>query len=184
MIRAAHLIRSHRLAAGLSQRQLARQAGTSAATLNRYEAGIIDPTVGTLNRILGASTRRRRRWASLAALAPALVSASGAQDEAWKLVGEFLDDDKRADDDEFVSSVIDPPLPTGTRWADALVAALGEYLSVQREITPPSWTQMPIEVVPWWFVAGERFAAVAFRESPVSFSRRGIFVTSGALERV
>jgi len=185
MISAAHLIRSHRRSAGLSQRQLARQAGTSAATLNRYEAGIIDPAVGTLNRILGACTSRRRRWASLAQLAPALASASeSAPNEVWRLVGEFLDDDKSANDEEFVNSVIDAPLPTGNPRADALVAALGEHLSVKRAIAPPAWTQVPIEVVPWWFVAGERFAAMSLRESPASFARRGIFVTSGALERV
>lgn len=185
MISAAYLIRSHRLAIGLSQRELARRAATSAATLNRYERGIIDPTVETLNRILAACTRRRRRWASLAQLGPALVSVSAEfPDEVWRLVGEFLDDDKGADDEEFVNSVVDPPLPTGEVWVDALVAALAEYLSAQRDIAPPPWTQVPIEVVPWWFVAGRRFAAIATRESPASFSRRGIFVTSGALERV
>lgn len=185
MIHAPYLIRSHRLAAGLSQRQLALKARTSAATLSRYESGKVDPTVGTLNRILAACSRRRRRWASMAQLATALVSRSfDERDDVWRLVGEFLDDSLGADDEEFLNSVIDPPLPTGQPRADALLAALGEYLSVERHIAPPLWTQAPVEVVPWWFVAGDRFAARALRESPPSFARRGIFVTSGALERV
>lgn len=146
---------------------------------------MIDPMVGTLNRILGACTMRTRRWASLAALAVALMSQSGEEaDDIWRPVGEFLDDDKGADDEEFMSSVIDPPLPTGKQWADALVSALGEFLSVERGSAPPPWTQAPIEVVPWWFVAGDRFATMALRESPPSFARRGIFITRGALERV
>lgn len=184
MLSPGYLIRSHRLAAGLSQRELATRARTSAATLNRYEAGLIDPAVGTLNRILGACVRRRRRWASLAHLAPALVPALSAPDDVWRLVGEFLDDDASADDEEFINSVLDHPMATGETKIDALVAALGEYLSVQREVVPPSWTQAPIEVVPWWFVAGDRFASVSLRESPASFARRGIFVTRGGLERV
>lgn len=185
MISASNLIRSHRLAAGLSLRRLASRARTSAATLSRYESGMIDPTVGTLNRILGACTKRTRRWASLAELAVALTSRSQDEsDDIWRLVGEFLDDDQTADDDEFVNSALDPPLPTGKQWADALVSALGEFLSIERGMAPPPWTQAPIEVVPWWFPAGGRFAAMALRESPPSFARRGIFITRGALERV
>ncbi len=185
MISAPHLVRSHRLAARLSLRQLASRAGTSAATLSRYESGLIDPTVRTLNRILGACTKRSRRWTSLAALSVALMAMSQEDpDDIWRLVGEFLDDDRSADQDEFVGSVLDPPLPTGKPWVDALVSALGEFLSVAREMAPPPWTQASVEVVPWWFVAGDRFAAVALRESPPSFFRRGIFITRGALERV
>lgn len=185
MISAALLVRSHRLAAGLSLRRLAARARTSAATLSRYESGKIDPTVGTLNRILEACTRRTRRWASLAALGVALGSRSRDEpDEIWRLVGEFLDDDKGADDEEFASSLLDPPLPTGKQWADALVSAVGEFLSVERRMAPPPWIQAPIEVVPWWFVAGDRFAPRALVESPPSFARRGIFITRGALERV
>jgi len=146
---------------------------------------MIDPTVGTLNRILAASTKRTRRWASLAALAVALMVRSREEpDDIWRLVGEFLDDDQAAGDQEFVNSVLDPPLPTGEQRADALVSALGEFLSVERGMAPLPWTQAPIEVVPWWFVAGDRFAAIALRESPPSFARRGIFITRGALERV
>lgn len=185
MINPAVLIRERRLAAGLSQRELALRARTSAATINRYEAGTIDPAVGTLNRILNACSRRRRRWASIAQLAPHLASTlSDSPQDVWRLVGEMLDDDRGADDSEVRSSVEDPPWPTGNAKADVLVAALGEYLCVRRGLVPPSWTQMMSEVVPWWFVAGERFAALALVESPMSFARRGVFITAGALERV
>jgi transcriptional regulator with XRE-family HTH domain len=43
-----------RRAAGLSQRELARAAGTSQATVSAYEAGRKVPTVATLDRLLGA----------------------------------------------------------------------------------------------------------------------------------
>jgi transcriptional regulator with XRE-family HTH domain len=179
-------IRSRRVAAGLSQRELARRARTSSATLSRYESGAIDPSVGTLNRILAATVARRRRWASLAHLAPALARTLMSADAttAWRLVGEFLDDDAGADDREAAVVVAEAPQPTGDLRVDALVAALAEHLCVRRGMLPPPWTQIAVEAVPWWFVAGRAFAGMALRESPPSFARRGIFITTGALERI
>ena len=52
---AATLIRSARERAGLSKRELARRARTSAAALVTYEHGTRDPTVGTLLRIVQAT---------------------------------------------------------------------------------------------------------------------------------
>lgn len=183
MIDAPALIRTSRVRAGLSQRELARRAGTSAATLSRYESGQIDPTIGTLNRIVAACARPRRRWPSLASLGP-VVSAEQDHRTAWRLVGEFLDDSRISDDDELLRSVMQPPLPTGSSRTDALLPAIAEHLCAERNLAPPQWTQIPIESVPWWFVAGSRFAKRALIESPVSFARRGIFITAGALERV
>jgi transcriptional regulator with XRE-family HTH domain len=184
---AAELIRSHRLAAGLSQRALAKRAGTSSATLHRYEAGRVDPTTATLNRILHAcGPLRRRRWPSVAELSAAVDKElrAGQSQDGWRLVWEFLDDDSGADDREVIFTVSEPPRPAGDRRADALAAALAEYVCVRRQLVPPAWTQVPIEVVPWWFVSDKRFHALALRESPISFARRGIFVTAGALQRI
>ncbi len=46
-------IRSARHEAGLSQRGLARRAGTSQSTLSAYEAGTKQPSAATLARLLG-----------------------------------------------------------------------------------------------------------------------------------
>jgi transcriptional regulator with XRE-family HTH domain len=48
------IIREARSRAGLGLRELARRAGTSHATLARYERGEVDPTTGTLERIVAA----------------------------------------------------------------------------------------------------------------------------------
>ena len=100
------------------------------------------------------------------------------------MVGEFIDDDRGADDLEVVLVAADAPAPTGEIRADALAAALAEYLCVRRGLVPPAWTQIALEAAPWWFVGGDAFRALALRESPPSFARRGIFVTRGAMERV
>jgi len=185
MMDAPKTIRLRRLAAGISQRELARRAGTSSATVHRYETGQVDPSVGTLNRLLRSCLPRRRRWASVAQLSDAIDDALVHGDvEFWHLVAEFLDDDKHADDREFALTVIDAPGPAEDLRAPALAAALSEHLSAQRGLPPPTWTRGVGEVAPWWFVAGDPFKAVALRESPPSFACRGIFITAGALERV
>jgi transcriptional regulator with XRE-family HTH domain len=187
MLNAPALIRTHRLAAGLSQRELARRAGTSPATLHRYEAGQVDPTVGTLNRILRACLPQRRRWPSVAELAQAAAEELRQHSaiETWRhTVGPFLDDYLKAEESDILLAVADPPIPTGDARADALAMAVVEYICVRRGIVPPRWTQAPLELAPWWFVGGDAFRAVALRESPPSFARRGIFVTAGALQRV
>jgi transcriptional regulator with XRE-family HTH domain len=52
---AGHLLRIARERAGLSKRELARRARTSAAALVTYEHGTRDPTVGTFLRIVHAA---------------------------------------------------------------------------------------------------------------------------------
>jgi uncharacterized protein len=46
-----------RLAAGLSQRDLARRAGTSQPAIARYERGVATPSWETLQRLAAASGR-------------------------------------------------------------------------------------------------------------------------------
>lgn len=48
------IIRDARNRSGLGLRELARRAGTSHATLARYERGEVDPTTSTLERIVAA----------------------------------------------------------------------------------------------------------------------------------
>lgn len=54
MSTAADIIRAARLRAGLSTRALARRAGTSHATLSRYEHGQVQPSLATVERIVSA----------------------------------------------------------------------------------------------------------------------------------
>lgn len=52
---AGNLIKLARRDAGLSQRELARRAGTSQATLSAYEAGRKSPSLDTLARVVRAA---------------------------------------------------------------------------------------------------------------------------------
>jgi len=180
-------LRFVRARAGLSQREVARRAGTSSATLSRYEAGTLLPNVGTFNRLVKACLPGGRRWPSLTALAPIMAEVRRWQGStsAWRLVGEVLDDEAlgRAADTAVV--VADAPALTGDSATDALMAALAEYLPLQRGLPAPGWSQDPERVArPWWFVAdAPAWVPTSLRESPRSFAKRGIFVTAAGLER-
>src|SRR6266508_4252595 len=52
---AATLLRQARTRAGLSQRALAKRAGTSQSVIARIEAGLTSPTWDTLERLLAAA---------------------------------------------------------------------------------------------------------------------------------
>jgi transcriptional regulator with XRE-family HTH domain len=53
-MKAARALRWARLTAGLSQRQLAEKSGLPQSTIGRIEAGLVDPRVGTLSKLLRA----------------------------------------------------------------------------------------------------------------------------------
>lgn len=55
---AADVLRRARRAAGLSQRELARRAGTSSATVSQYESGHKEPRIDTLARLLDTCGHR------------------------------------------------------------------------------------------------------------------------------
>lgn len=54
------LVRELRLGAGISQRALARRAGTSQPAVARYERGVATPSWETLQRLAGACGQRIR----------------------------------------------------------------------------------------------------------------------------
>jgi hypothetical protein len=77
------------------------------------------------------------------------------------------------------------PKSTGDSRIDAAFAAMAEYLARRDGWTVPSWARLPDrEAWPWWFVTDLRgLHPRALVESPSSFRRRGVFITSGALDR-
>ncbi len=77
------------------------------------------------------------------------------------------------------------PRSTGDVRVDAAFAAMAEYLARRDGWTVPSWARLPErEAWPWWFVTDLRgLHPRSLVESPSSFRRRGVFITSGALDR-
>ncbi len=77
------------------------------------------------------------------------------------------------------------PRGTGDGRVDAAFAAMAEYLARRDGWAVPAWAALPErEAWPWWFVTDLRgLHPRALVESPSSFRRRGVFITSGALDR-
>ncbi|MGA7087473.1 MAG: helix-turn-helix domain-containing protein [Candidatus Dormiibacterota bacterium] len=188
MIDAASQLRFVRRRADLSQREVARRAGTSSATLSRYESGSLAPNVATYNRLIRACLPASRRWPSLAALAPVMAVALASQGSlaAWRLAAEVIDDENLGSASETALAIADVPARTGDSRVDSVIAALAEHLALRRQIAVPGWTEDSTRVArPWWFVAeSPAWIPTSLRESPPSFARRGIFLTAGALERL
>ena len=78
---AGSLIRSARERSGLSRRELARRAGTSASTLAAYEADRSAPSVATLERVLAAAGSRLE-----VSLRPAALDEEGRAAEIERLL--------------------------------------------------------------------------------------------------
>lgn len=72
------LLRTTRLRAGLSQRELAARAATSQSVVQRVERGSVDPSFGTLSRLLAAAGYELR----LDAVARAAGSGGGVHPTA------------------------------------------------------------------------------------------------------
>ena len=90
---------------------------------------------------------------------------------------------ERAPVDDRQYLVASEPVPTGDERYDALLAAITEYLCTRQGLLAPPWVEDPSRFLDqWWFVSGiQSLHADAIAHSPISFARRGVFITAGAL---
>jgi hypothetical protein len=109
--------------------------------------------------------------------------AEGDEASALRLALRCVEVFERAPDGDRARLVAVPPPPTGDRRYDALLAAVAEYVCARTDRLAPSWVEQPDRFLDeWWFVSGLRsLHADALAHSPISFARRGVFITSGAL---
>ena len=103
--------------------------------------------------------------------------------EAVRIAFSFVEAYERAPADSRAFLVETRPEGVGDGRFDALLGALAEHLCAQDGASAPAWVEEPDRFLDtWWFVAGLRsLEADALVHSPISFSRRGIFITAGAL---
>lgn len=78
---AARIAREARIAAGLSQRELARRAGTAQSVVARIESGQTSPTTATLTRLLEAAGMD-----ATVALAPTEAARSHMLDDVARIL--------------------------------------------------------------------------------------------------
>lgn len=180
---AARLIREARLAAGLSQTQLARAARTSQSVVSAYEAGSREPSVPMLERMVSASGNTlvirfepdSDRY-PISELAADIARARG-KDRRLRLVFEFV---RAADDDghDIKSLVTNTPRATGDPRFDAMIAAVAEHICVRSGVRVPMWVLDSSRFLDqaWWVSDLPSARIQALVHTPASFRRRGVMI--------
>ena len=189
LVNAAMIVSEARRDAGLSRAELARRAGVPRSTVTRMEDGLVDPTFGMLQRVLGAA------HAALEVSAQPLPTLSLARlsdarsDTPW---GETIDWTRlRATIDELMlrpeaieDAITTPPARSGSARLDSLLAGIAEKLADDAALPRPAWCKsVPALTAPWeppgtpWIVA--RTAATA----PDQLRQRNIFLGETELWR-
>lgn len=140
---------------------------------------------------IGGVEMRAFETADQAAESAAAMLAAGARlSSLWRYVFvQMLDDYTSVLHHAGVSAAARmwsaAPRSTGDNRVDAAFAAMAEYLARRDRWPVPAWARLAKrEAWPWWFVTDLRgLHPRALVESPSSFRRRGVFITSGALDR-
>jgi len=192
----AELIKSARLAAGISQHDLARRARTAQPAVAAYESGARTPVLATLERLLAACDhdlslaarpRMRRGAATLADLAATIGAdlAEGREQDAVRLMFGFADDFRGSTRPGQIALIEDKPPATGDVRFDAALAGLAEFFAIEGGVPIPAWVNEPGRFAePWWFVASRpAFHAYTLAHTPAVFARHGVFIAREVFDR-
>jgi hypothetical protein len=135
-----------------------------------------------------APSRRPFPGPAISRLAAEMAPLVGAGDErslaeARRLAFSFIETFHRAAPEHRRLLVGERPPHTGDPRFDALLAAVVEHVCAEQLIPAPGWVAEPDRFLDrWWFMSGlSSLHADALVHSPISFARRGIFVTGDAL---
>ena len=103
--------------------------------------------------------------------------------EARRLAFHFVESFDSATVGERRKMIMEEPPGTSDARFDALLAAIVEFVCARHSSLAPAWVDRSGRFLStWWFVSGMRsLHANAIAHSPISFARRGIFVTEDAL---
>jgi transcriptional regulator with XRE-family HTH domain len=193
----AALIRGARHAAGITQLELARHAGTAQPAVAAYESGARTPGIGTLKRLLGACEhdievsarpRVRRGAASLAELAQTIGDdvREGRERDAPRLLFGFADDFRGSSRPGRIALLRDEPPATGDVRFDAALAGAAEFFAAEGAVAAPVWVDEPGRFLDsWWFLASRpAFHAYTLANTPAVFARHGVFIAREVFDRV
>jgi transcriptional regulator with XRE-family HTH domain len=149
-MRVGLVVNSARESSRLAVRRLAHDAGVAGSTITRIQSGVVDPSVGTLERILNA-TGFELRWSivrSGTARHPRLEDLT----DAWSVDRDELQldwtrfrttlDQLTLHPEWIPEAIYFPPAPSGHLIVDALLAGMAEKLADDEALPHPSWTEL------------------------------------------
>jgi transcriptional regulator with XRE-family HTH domain len=187
-MQAGELVTNAKASAGLSVRRLAADAGVAGSTITRIQAGSVDPSVRTLERILAAAGfalqlsaihRGSRRTPRLSDLADAWSRARRLRLD-WPRWRALLDE-LALHPDRIPEAIYVAPPPAGEPVVDTLLAAVAEKLADDAGLPRPSWTdQVPPLAEPY---APPTARTVTGHHVPVQLAARGLMIDAASLWR-
>lgn len=159
--------------------------GVAASTITRIQSGVVDPSVGTLDRLAEIARSRLRLTASggvdrrVADLVDAWSYRRGRLRLDWPRWRAFLDHLAEIPDVEAAISAA--PQPSGSDVVDNLVAAIAERVADEHGSERPHWTTTILMLDEPYRppVARPRLD----RPVPAQLAKRGVMIDSDSLWR-
>ncbi len=171
--------------------QPADRSNVSYATICRIERGHIDPTTGTLRKLLNAlgedlefGRRREESIPELADLADAWrLDRAGEVQPDWTRLRSFVDHLTRRPQDA-IAAIAAKPQGSGSDFFDNLLAGMAEKISDDSGVARPAWTRrIRFLIDPWESIGTPRMRAAAATSTPPQFAARKIFIPAATLWR-
>ncbi len=187
---ASVVIRTARRRAGLTQSELAARAATTQSTVAAYESGAKQPSLATLNRLLGAADLSVA-WALAPARSPVLMTVEAIarslharrENEALRLTADLSTRLTSMAATDVTTAIAEDPGSTGDQRWDALIAGVVERAAHSACLCTPVWTAAPSRFLNrWWFLSPYRsLHASALVDTPPELANRGVFVHESSL---
>lgn len=192
----ALLIRQARLAAAVTQAELADRAGTSQSAIAAYETGRRTPSLPTLERLLhacghelelAARPQTRRGALPLSELSPIVADdlEHDRERDALRLLFGFADDFRGSSRAGRLGLIRAEPDTTGDQRFDAALAGTAELFAIEAQVPIPAWVNEPDRFVePWWFATSRpAFDAYTLARTPAALARHGVFIAREVFDR-
>lgn len=112
------------------------------------------------------------------------LAAGEPKGQLLRAVRQFIGNTERSKD--VAAMLREPPVATGERRWDALLAGVVEYIALRCGVPVPAWTVEEERFLDeWWFVTDvERLYPTAFVETPRAIANRGVFIRRASLVNV
>jgi transcriptional regulator with XRE-family HTH domain len=191
VMEAATLVREAREESGLSLRALAELSDVSYTTICRIEQGHIDPTTGTLRKLLGALGEELELGRRPAPGGPQLADLTDVwstdrfrQDQPdWTRLRAFLDYLARHPD-MAMAAIRSRPATSKSLFLDNLIAGIAEKIADDAGATRPAWTKRVPKLTDTWESLGTpRMRASAAAATPPQLAARHIVIPEASLWR-
>jgi transcriptional regulator with XRE-family HTH domain len=186
---ASTLLRSSRIASGITQGELATRAKTSQPEISTIESGKRVPTVDTLERLLRQTGHRIIAIPGTgtdAAETAARIAGSSSRNGAVRAFLDYSDSLAGAQGVGRVVLGVTEPHSTGSAAWDAALAALVEYWSNKSRLPKPYWIDAPSRtlVSPESPQLGPYDLEPSLDDVPREFSKRNVLIERRTLESI